>query len=388
MGDVLNRLKELDSKSVEAESPMVKVLDTQSEKNNTEESPIAIDHRNSDVVKIQPLQPNADNAKVPERNIEEYKKSAESTSSNQEEMKIELVNKPLELIESPEKKESSNTMICPDELESISETSYNFKASTGKQTSNQEEEDSIASPSQINPIVVTDGDNKFEESSEEDILMDDMNTANVIGGKQPHVSIEDSDTEPQKAENLDLKEDSESKIITGSQSLELSSDDQVNKPKYKKEETDDFFDFFYNDQPNKQSSFDQEEETDNITDIVLMTMLQELDYELFPARHLFLITADLTGIDLEHALALLNDLSPDKEAEILREFLEKQGELDEEPEAEVEEKDSEKPEDNKDWKILGDYSGKLVMFERKGIKTDLFAIERYIDELYEDVDSN
>lgn len=33
-------------------------------------------------------------------------------------------------------------------------------------------------------------------------------------------------------------------------------------------------------------------------------------------------------------------------------------------------------------------SGKLVLFERKGIQTDLFAIEKYVDQLSDEIDKN
>jgi len=33
-------------------------------------------------------------------------------------------------------------------------------------------------------------------------------------------------------------------------------------------------------------------------------------------------------------------------------------------------------------------SGRFLIFERKGIKTDLFAIERYVEEILEEIMSN
>lgn len=33
-------------------------------------------------------------------------------------------------------------------------------------------------------------------------------------------------------------------------------------------------------------------------------------------------------------------------------------------------------------------SGRFLIFERRGIKTDLFAIERYVEEVLEEVTSN
>jgi len=72
------------------------------------------------------------------------------------------------------------------------------------------------------------------------------------------------------------------------------------------------------------------EESENITDELLMTLLREISEDLFPPRHLFLLTADLNGIELEHATALMNDLSAEREAEILREYLEREGDIEEE----------------------------------------------------------
>lgn len=41
-----------------------------------------------------------------------------------------------------------------------------------------------------------------------------------------------------------------------------------------------------------------------------------------------------------------------------------------------------------DANFLLSESGRFLIFERKGIKTDLFAIERYVEEVLEEVLSN
>jgi hypothetical protein len=197
----------------------------------TDESPIEIKHEISP--KVQPITSLSDEKNEPELPPERH---------------------------SFKKKESKDTMVeFSDDLESMLEVSCTF----GEIDQNPNDE-SVT-------IVVTDGadpDTKFEESSDEEPLVDDM-TATELEVKQPELSIDD---EPIKTEE---------NIITGSQSLEQQDPTNSTKPKY--------------------SEFDMEEETDNITDVVLMAMLQELDMELFPPRHLFLLTADLTGIELEHA---------------------------------------------------------------------------------------
>jgi hypothetical protein len=101
-------------------------------------------------------------------------------------------------------------------------------------------------------------------------------------------------------------------------------------------------------------------------------LISELDEELFPQRPLFLLTADLTGIALEQATSLLNDLTPEKERIIVEKIIERQ---------------NNKKHKSKSNKIMCE-SGKLVLYEKKGIKTDLRAIEEYIKCLHKYIDGH
>ena len=106
---------------------------------------------------------------------------------------------------------------------------------------------------------------------------------------QPEVSI-DHEEEPEQAQ-IDLGNSPDAEIITGSHSLESPPSNTVSLSTK----------LSSNDIQTTEADIDLEDETDNITDVILMAMLHELDMELFPPRHLFLLTADLSGIELEHA---------------------------------------------------------------------------------------
>lgn len=119
-----------------------------------------------------------------------------------------------------------------------------------------------------------------------------------------------------------------------------------------------------------------------LTDLIYSAMLAEIKAEVFPQRPLFLLTADLDKIDLDQAMVYLNDMSVEKEAELLKEYLKYSGGDD----ADFESWDNDKNDkDNEENKMFSD-SGKLVLYERKGISTDLFSIENYVDELSTEID--
>jgi len=121
-----------------------------------------------------------------------------------------------------------------------------------------------------------------------------------------------------------------------------------------------------------------------LADLIYSAMIAEIKAELFPPRPLFLLTADLDKIDLEQALIYLNDMSVEKEAALLKEYLKYSGGEDIDLSSwEIDKQDRESDES----KMFSD-SGKLVLFERKGISTDLFSIERYVDELATEVDNS
>lgn len=104
----------------------------------------------------------------------------------------------------------------------------------------------------------------------------------------------------------------------------------------------------------------------DVIDGICQNLIAELDKELFPQRPLFLLTADLSGITLDQATTLLNDLTPEKERMIVEKIIERQ---------------TESSRKKKAGKIAAD-NGKLVLYEKKGIRTDLVAIENYVEALY------
>jgi hypothetical protein len=117
-----------------------------------------------------------------------------------------------------------------------------------------------------------------------------------------------------------------------------------------------------------------------LADLIYSAMLAEIKTELFPPRPLFLLTADLDKIELEQAMIYLNDMSVEKEAALLKEYLRYSGSDD----IDLDAWDDDKKNDE-DGRMFSD-SGKLVLYERKGISTDLFSIEHYVDELSDEVD--
>lgn len=74
-------------------------------------------------------------------------------------------------------------------------------------------------------------------------------------------------------------------------------------------------------------------------------------------------------MDLNQIRSLLNDVSSEKENELLRAFLERSGQ------------DSSDEDDDMFETSLSQKKGKIVLFERKGVKSDLFTMEKYIEDL-------
>lgn len=115
-----------------------------------------------------------------------------------------------------------------------------------------------------------------------------------------------------------------------------------------------------------------------LTELIYSAMLAEIKAELFPPRPLFLLTADLDKIDLEQALFYLNEMSSEiKEQALLREYLKYSGGDD----IDLHSWEGDRHERDSDESRMFSDSGKLVLYERKGISTDLFSIEKYVDEL-------
>ncbi len=66
-----------------------------------------------------------------------------------------------------------------------------------------------------------------------------------------------------------------------------------------------------------------EEDGEAITDEILLLMLHELDYSLFPQWHI-LLTLDMANTDLQTALTSIRKFSTEEEAKLLKDFLDKQ----------------------------------------------------------------
>lgn len=119
-----------------------------------------------------------------------------------------------------------------------------------------------------------------------------------------------------------------------------------------------------------------------LTELIYSAMLAEIKAELFPPRPLFLLTADLEKIELEQAMIYLNEMSVEKEAALLKEYLKYSSGED----IDFNSWDGDRNDRDSDESKMFSDSGKLVLYERKGISTDLFAIENYVDELSTEID--
>lgn len=81
---------------------------------------------------------------------------------------------------------------------------------------------------------------------------------------------------------------------------------------------------------------------------------------------------NLKDLDLKSISALINDISADNDTAMLRAFLEHSGKF-----SEGEDDDDD---DNFDSNLYSE-NGRIVLFNRNGLQTDLFSIGKYIDEL-------
>ena len=217
---------------------------------------------------------------------------------------------------------------------------------------------------------------KTNESIKEDIILD---------------NVSDRDN----TSDLDLKEDH--KNITGSQSLDgciATTPDKIVSPHGSDYDISDKTDNLNNsdskyatvsiltelNKKNQEIFADNSLETltaNKLTDLIYSAMLAEIKAELFPPRPLFLLTADLDKIDLEQALFYLNEMSAEKEQALLKEYLKYSGSDD----IDLHSWEGDRHDRDSDESKMFSDSGKLVLYERKGIATDLFSIEKYVDEL-------
>jgi hypothetical protein len=194
-------------------------------------------------------------------------------------------------------------------------------------------------------------------------------------------------------DQLSDEEKTDPNNITGSQSLDYTQQNTPDKNTVLKDSDLENSDSKYAtvsilSEMNKTKPPDNEPPKDSIetstanklADLIYSAMLAEIKTELFPPRPLFLLTADLDKIELEQAMVYLNDMSVEKEAALLKEYLRYSGSDD----IDLDCWDDDKRNDD-EGRMFSD-SGKLVLYERKGISTDLFSIEHYVDELSDEVD--
>jgi hypothetical protein len=213
------------------------------------------------------------------------------------------------------------------------------------------------------------------ESLKEDIILDDLSDKpseedrldikNIIGSKSLDGITPRKDENVKYTENLN---ESNSKYATVSILSELNTND---KEKSKKLDLD---------EDEKRSI--EVTTANKLTDLIYSAMLAEIKAELFPPRPLFLLTADLEKIELEQAMIYLNEMSVEKEAALLKEYLKYSSGDD----VDFHSWDGDRNDRDSDESKMFSDSGKLVLYERKGISTDLFAIENYVDELSTEID--
>lgn len=211
------------------------------------------------------------------------------------------------------------------------------------------------------------------DSENDDKIEDDKNitgeqSLNEAGDVTPSKAISVNDSDLESEDRTDPNANSDSKYATVSILSEMSK-----KAKEVNNDTQTTV--------SSKASQDQIEHGNKLIELIYEAMLSEIKSELFPQRPLFLLTADLEKIELEQALIYLNDMSVEKEAALLKEYLK----YSEEDALNSWELDNRHERDSNDSNMFSD-SGKLVLYERKGISTDLFSIERYVDELATEVD--
>lgn len=148
-----------------------------------------------------------------------------------------------------------------------------------------------------------------------------------------------------------IDDEDEEEIITGSHTVNTSGNSSAKQQKkYKK--ADSMVDFIKQTQNYKSDDDRDRGDMKNLLDEIIVSLIKDLDHQLFPQRPLFLLTADLKDYTLDQIMMFLREITPEKEA-ILIESIRKQ-------------KSRKKKE------------SKIVLFERKGIQTDLIATEDYI----------
>lgn len=97
------------------------------------------------------------------------------------------------------------------------------------------------------------------------------------------------------------------------------------------------------------------------------------------------MTSDMSSFTLEQATTLLQEITPRKEKDLVEKIM-KNSIL--EPESSAPPKPSKPERRSKGHKKKGKSSSKIVLYEKKGIRTDLVAVEDYLDALHKHIDKN
>ena len=296
-----------------------------------------------------------------QQNIE-FSKEEESISFDEDSKKIVIMKPLINIIEGPSndpKDDVDDDSSVSDNLD-LTKTVNLKKEGIFKINNNSKEESNQRKETKSNNIFES-KDNTAENESKNDTdsmkhskSFEELKEKSTLKTNNNSIKLKDT---RQKIDD----DDDEDWIITGSQIIESfqtkQSEGDINKNK-----PDSMASYF---------KYSKLVKDDNLTgdikiviDGILQGLISELDQQLFPQRPLFLLTADLREISLEQATNLLNDLTPEKERIIVEKIIEKQKES--------------KRHRSKNKKH---HEGKLVLYEKKGIRTDLVAIENYIEGL-------
>ena len=161
-----------------------------------------------------------------------------------------------------------------------------------------------------------------------------------------------------------IDDDDDEEIITGSQTVNNSNSQDKSTDLDNTPDKNCMSDYL----EKSQLSMDEKDTGDFkvLVDDIMKGLIKELDEKLFPQRPLCLLAADLTNISLEQATMLLNDLTPERERIIVERIIQSQNRT---------------KGRSRGNRMVPD-NGRIVLFEKKGIQTDLVAIEDYIQTSY------
>ena len=203
----------------------------------------------------------------------------------------------------------------------------------------------------------------FEKNNEEDQMENIIHPISHIDIERigsPNKPRQDDFGMPDHRNKLDDDDDEE--IKSGSQSinnLEISKNEN-----FVQENASSMVEYY--EKINLEKGEDLSSDINLVVDDICKGLIGEIDKDLFPQRPLFFLTADLSSISLDQAITLLEEITPEKERMMVDKIIEKQSEI---------------KNNSKKSNKLESESSKIVLYEKKGIRTDLVAVEHYVDAL-------